>query len=342
MPQGSNISAEKRMMIWDCFYMKRTELECQLCIFGGSEHACSLRHIKKLYRMFNNPLEEEAVAKYLSGTAPRGKTIVTSWWYDDLVRQIIDLKPYISIQLVRLEVQSLIVDTGFDTPCKASIGESVLRAKGNRKRCKYLSNAQDPLQIWHHMDKMKAVETKDIVNWDETSCSAHKFYPIYGRGEGEVVINNWRIGNKTYSAIAAMSHLGFLKATKIYDVACDSSTICHFLENLQPFLLPTSVGLFDNASVNTCEASLQVSDRVFNGRWARVAPNSPRLSPIERGFSLVWTLVRSRWAEAQRNPIRVLEECFDYYSIGSPGGHMCSAFFNIYRRNNGELPDTIL
>jgi len=226
------------------------------------------------------------------------------------VRQIIDNKPFITVSLTRIEVQSLIVGTGFDTPSNSAIGRSILRAKGLSKRCKYLSSAQDPLQVWEHMERMKAVETKDIVNWDETSCSAHKFYPIHGRGAGEVIIHNWRISNKTYSAIAAMSELGFLKATKIYDVACDSGTISHFLEGLQPFLLPTSIGLFDNASVNTSEASLQVVDRVFNGRWARVAPNSPRLSPIERGFSLVWALVRSRWEEAKRDSKSCIRRVF--------------------------------
>ena len=82
---------------------------------------------------------------------------------------------------------------------------------------------------------------------------------------------------------------------------------------MEPFLLPTSVALLDNTSVNTCEESLQVvDDRVFGGRWARNAPYSPMLAPIERGFSAVWNLVRQRWQEAQTDPIRILEECFKY------------------------------
>lgn len=108
------------------------------------------------------------------------------------------------------------------------------------------------------------------------------------------------------------------------------------MTGLEPFLLPTSLGLFDNATVNTCEESLQSVNRVFDGRWARNAPYSPRLAPIERGFSLVWNLVRERWEEAQMDPIRVLLECFKYYEVGSPGGSVCSAFFNVYRRNRGE------
>ena len=50
----------------------------------------------------------------------------------------------------------------------------------------------------------------------------------------------------------------------------------------------------DYASVNVCENSLQVVEMVIHGRWVRNAAYSPRLALIERGFSLVWGLVRQR------------------------------------------------
>ena len=140
-----------------------------------------------------------------------------------------------------------------------------------------------------------------------------------------------------YSAVAALTTAGFLPCTTIYDSACNSASIQSFIINgLEPFILQDSVCLLDNASVNVCEESLQVVDRVFNGRWARNAAYSPRLAPIERGFSLVWALVQKRWEDAQRDPIRVLEECFRYYEVGQPGGKACSGFFNVYRTNRNE------
>ena len=143
---------------------------------------------------------------------------------------------------------------------------------------------------------MHGVEVDTIVNWDETSASFSKFRPTFGRGEGEIVMNEWRIGDKTYSAIAAITTLGFLPCTKIFDVSCNSSAIQHFLDGRQPFLLTTSVGHFDNASVNTSEESLQAVERVFGGRWTRISISKlihfmslrescftrEKISPIER------------------------------------------------------------
>ena len=135
-----------------------------------------------------------------------------------------------------------------------------------------------------------------------------------------------------------MTTLEFLPCTKFYEVACEIATIQLFLTGPEPFLLSTSLGLFDNTTVNTCEEYLQSVNRLFDGRWARNASYSPRLAPIERGFSLVWNFVRESWEEAQVDPISVLLECFKYYEVGSPGGSVCSAFFNVYRRNNRGEP----
>ena len=288
--------------------------------------------------MFANPDRNEEVIKYLANTSSRGNQRLgnSSRWYDELVNEISIKHPTIKLFDLRLRLQELLGGGQFKLPSISSVGRSLQRCKLKRKRCTFLSYAQDPVEVFDHMDRMKCINVDYIVNWDETSANSEKFRPKYGRGEGEVVVNEWRIGGKTYSAIAALTTLGFLPCTKIFDVACDSSTINQFLIGIEPFLLPTSMGLFDNASVNTCEESLQVVDRVFGGRWARNAPYSPRLAPVERGFSAVWNLVRQQWQEAQMDPIRIVEESFKYYQVGSPGGQTCSSFFNVYRRNRGE------
>jgi hypothetical protein len=168
------------------------------------------------------------------------------------------------------------------------------------------------------------------------SANSKKFRQVFGRGVGEVVIPEFRIGDKTYSAVAALTSGGFLPCTAIFESACDSASIQSFMNGLRPYVLDNSVCLMDNASVNVCETSLQVVDLVFHGSWVRNAAYSPRLAPIERGFSLVWRLVQQRWEEAQRDPMRVLEECFRFYEVGQPGGSICSGFFNVYRRNRNE------
>ena len=78
---------------------------------------------------------------------------------------------------------------------------------------------------------MRAVEVNFIVNWDESSAKSSKFRPTHGRREREVLVNEWQIGNKTYSAIAALTTVGFLPyaCTKIFDVARDAAAIQQFL-----------------------------------------------------------------------------------------------------------------
>jgi len=339
MPKGTHLSKERKQLIFSHFSSGKTPEECHEFLFLGSNNVCTLKHIKKLYGLFRNPIKVDDKIDYLADTNCRGAKRVSSHeqWYDGLVESINNKHKTVKRAVVRQHLEDLIGDTSLNPlPSVNSVGRSLIRLNAKRKRCTYYSDCQDAVQVFDFMDRMKAIDTDYIVNIDETSAKSSKFRPIYGRGVGEVIVKEWHIGNKTYSAIAAMTTLGFLPCTKVYEVACESATIQHFLTGLELYLLPTSLGLLDNASVNTCEESLQAVNRVFDGRWARNAPYSPRLAPIERGFSLVWNLVRERWEEAQQDPIRVLLECFKYYEVGSPGGSTCSAFFNVYRRNRGE------
>ena len=245
MPVGKNISKETRQKIWSFYNLGKTSEECHSCLFFGSDKLCTLRHIKYLFRMFANPDRNEEVIKYLANTSSRGNQRLgnSSRWYDELVNDISIKHPTIKLFDLRLRLQELLGGGQFKLPSISSVGRSLQRCKLKRKRCTFLSYAQDPVEVFDHMDRMKCINVDYIVNWDETSANSEKFRPKYGRGEGEVVVNEWRIGGKTYSAIAALTTLGFLPCTKIFDVACDSSTINQFLIGMEPFLLPTSMGL---------------------------------------------------------------------------------------------------
>ena len=128
-------------------------------------------------------------------------------WYDDLVEAINRKHPTIKIFDLRLKLQELLGnDETITLPSIRSIGRCLKRCKAKRKRCTFLSDAQDTVEVFDHMERMQGVEVDNIVNWDETSASFSKFRPIFGRGEGEIVMNEWRIGDKTYSAIAGCNH----------------------------------------------------------------------------------------------------------------------------------------
>jgi hypothetical protein len=321
------LSTAQREMIFSYCNSGKTARECHDGLFLGSEQLCKLKNIQKIYRLFNDETKEKDMVQYLANSKSRGPQLKDNneQWYDDLVGTLNTNYPTVTTIVLRQHLEAAIGGSSTDqcVPSTSSIERSLKRTELKRKRCTFLSNAQNPVEVYDHMARMANVDVDDIINIDETSANSKKFRPTHGRGIGEVVIPEFRIGEKMYSAIAALTTAGFLPCTKIYDSACDSVSIQSYLNGLEPFVLQDSVCLLDNASVNVCEDSLQVVDRVFNGRWARNAAYSPRLAPIERGFSLVWRLVQQRWEEAQRDPIRVLEECFRYYEVGQPGGIAC-------------------
>ena len=145
--------------------------------------------------------------------------------------------PTITRTVLRNHVEAAIGDApGRTVPSLSSIDRALDRNNKKRKRCTYLCSAQDPVEVYDHLEVMKNVEVEDIINFDETSACSKKFRPIYGRGEGNVVVPEYRIGEKTYSAIAAMTTAGFLDCITICDTACTSDSIQVFLDGLRPFV----------------------------------------------------------------------------------------------------------
>ena len=99
------------------------------------------------------------------------------------------------------------------------------------------------------------------------------------------------------------------------------------------FLPLNSVALYDNASHQVMESTLQLIDDVFESWWSRLPEYCPHLAPVEKGFSLVWGYVRRRSIEANLRPREVLADAFQYYSIGGPGASACHNLFNVHFRN---------
>jgi hypothetical protein len=102
---------------------------------------------------------------------------------------------------------------------------------------------------------------------------------------------------------------------------------------MRNFLPANSVALFDNASHQVMESTLQLIDDVFQSWWCRLPEYCPQLAPVEKGFSLVRGYVRRRSIEANSRPREVLVDAFQYYSIGGPGAAACHNLFNVYFQN---------
>ena len=176
-----------------------------------------MKHIKGLFRLFRNPLKVEDNIDYLADTNSRGAKRVGSHeqWYDGLVESIHKKHKTAKRAVVRQLLGDLIGDISINPlPSLHTVGRSLKRLNAKRKRCTYYSDCQDAVQVFDFMEFMRDIDPDYLVNIDETSAKSSKFRPIYGRGVGEVIVKEWHIGNKTYSAIAAMTTLGFLHVQK--------------------------------------------------------------------------------------------------------------------------------
>ena len=49
------------------------------------------------------------------------------------------------------------------------------------------------------MERTRCINVDCIVNWDENSAHSEKFRHTHGRGEGEVILDQWRIGDGIFA-----------------------------------------------------------------------------------------------------------------------------------------------
>jgi hypothetical protein len=115
---------------------------------------------------------------------------------------------------------------------------------------------------------------------------------------------------------------------EIFRENCIAEHFRSFVNNLRPFITDSDFVLFDNATIQTEEESLQIVEEVFHGLLKRVPAYSPRFSPIERGFSVVWGEIRRNSEHAMIDPEGAINAAFTKYSVWGPYGHVGKSLYN--------------
>lgn len=202
-----------------------------------------------------------------------------------------------------------------------------------QKQASFYSALVDYEDCFHHMCFFKSVSGRQIVDWDETSCSREKFRKTIGRAVDKVVVHEWKLGGFMWCAIGVYSDIGWLK-WRIYKTSIDSEIIKSFIENeLAEVLGPDQFAIFDGASIHLTDDVLSSINRVTGGRYKKVPAYAHWLSPVERGFSNVWRYIRNNMVSAERDPESALNEAFKYYSFFGPGGQAAKHHFDMYERS---------
>lgn len=191
----------------------------------------------------------------------------------------------------------------------------------------------DEIEGLNYMELMAQIDPDWLLDIDEQSEAPDDFRNRVAhayRGKPSVR-TQIVIGTRTFSVIACLSVYGFI-CYSIYEGNIGSEEFNQFLRLLQPRLLPNHWNIIDNARIHhTIETRIHM-DQIFNGRWTYCARYSPHLKPIELAFSLIKRYLRDNELRAQLNPVALITEAFEIFSVGGARADSVYNMFNLYRR----------
>lgn len=173
---------------------------------------------------------------------------------------------------------------------------------------------------------------------DETSKDGRdglRRYARSKRGTAAIVKIPFSRGQRI-SAVAAVTTEGFLGFNHTEGTftrgSFHESFITHILPHLQPWPLPRSIVIMDNAKIHCYPEIYDVIQRV-GAKLIFLPPYSPELNPIETCFAILKAKIKRDCFLAFRNsPYETLRVCLDVCLKGTPN---CVA--NIYQHCGYEV-----
>lgn len=197
-----------------------------------------------------------------------------------------------------------------------------------------LANRQEQ-QLHYHI--LRKTHEDNIINFDATHSGKSKWKKVKGKGKKgqRLKKREWTASSSRFMILAGYTTRGFVFARALQGSVTHLEIEAMIRECLDPVLLPNDCVICDNASVHTVPSTAMLLDQVTRGRFKRVPAYSPRLSPVERGFALVWRRVCSNEKKVKGgNALKVIMEAFHYYSVGQPGGVKARNHFRAYKNNH--------
>ena len=197
----------------------------------------------------------------------------------------------------------------------------------------YTNFNRDEVECLEYLEHMSNINPEALLDIDETSNAPDSFRHRVSHAPRGVppVREQIIIGNRTFSTLAALGVHGII-CYSIYEGTIGADEFMQFLDVVEPRLLPENWSIIDNARIHhTIETTIRLELRL-HGRYTYCARYSPHLKPIERVFALIKEYVRQNEQRALLNPVGVISEAFDLYSVGGARGGNVYNMFNLYRR----------
>lgn len=199
----------------------------------------------------------------------------------------------------------------------------------------YRNINRDEVERLRYMEHMAYVDPEVLVDIDETSQAPGTFKNSYGRSiRGEACVRDQIvIGDRSFSTIAALTPRGFI-CHSIFEGGVGAEEFGQFLNLLEPRMHVGQVwGIIDNAAIHHTDEIRIRLQQVFVGRFTFCARYSPDLKPVERAFALVKNYIRINYDRALQDPLAMINEAFELFSIGGEKAGSVYNFFNLYRRS---------
>jgi len=338
-----------RQLIFQCIIELGWTADRVYDTFYQGVEVVTLEHIKKLERGWKNPAADPAaIGAYVSGTSLLGRTGRPKFLDEAGVQLLIDLHGALedaSPLVLREELADALGINENDISTR-SINRYLLQNKLTMKRPEFYSKEAEPEDTIAHLRATEPYHPRCMVNFDATDCNQKKFRPRRGRSLvgtpcifKEYLTTFGQADPKARRNILAVLGYDGWRTWQNREGTTDAVAVREFfLTHVAPiFDTDEDVCLFDNASVNVEGETLATIDAVTAQRWKRVPPYSPRMSPVEHGFALVWCEVRKHWREAAIDPNRIIDEAFAKYAQGTEGGHIITGLWNVYLRSHQEF-----
>lgn len=144
----------------------------------------------------------------------------------------------------------------------------------------------NPVEGDTYLRAVNEINPYSLVDIDETGSDASQIGNTSGyapRGE-RYMRTQYVVRGVHYSVIAAASPCGFLH-WKIVEGSVSDDVFISFLNELSVYLIDSSFGIIDNASVHrTIDTRIRL-EQSFNGRYLFCTTYHPHFKPIEKCLS---------------------------------------------------------
>ncbi len=198
---------------------------------------------------------------------------------------------------------------------------------------------KDYIHQLDHLEAMAWLPSSQIVSFDGIHFKDSDNWAKYGYSLKNEPLSVLQIviDGKAYAVHAAMTVHGFI-AWEIFDHDVYGIDVASFIRHrVAPLFGPNDYLLLDNARNHKTAEVIEALDTALGSRFKFNSEYSPELNPIEHGFSLVRSWIRTHEYQYACDHLGLINAAFFNYSVYGPEGYQCANFFNIYENNHRQF-----